>query len=209
MNQENKNLLVDRRGVIGYVIFAVAVIAGFAYADHSRSEAKRDSCISSLDNALSIRDIIDLSGGQNPNLPPERKQLVNQIYSRIEIPPRVCKGTGIDIIKYFKRDHITTTTTTTPPQQQSVGPTTSESRAPPVTIIVEYRPSISRTEGPSTASPPPTTSTTTATTAPTTTTAPSTTTTTRAIVIPLPHLTLRAERFQTADLIDFMVFGLT
>lgn len=155
-------ILRQNPSFIAYTIFSVLIIAAFVQADGARDQAKKDTCISALDTALAIRDIIDMSGGNSPNIPPDRQEQVRAIYARIELPPKICEGAGVDVEEYLTRPPTTTTIPGTPPTTgTSVGPQ-PEARSPPV----------SRT--PDRIDPIPTTTTTTGTTAP-----PSTTTTTQ------------------------------
>lgn len=156
---------------IAYILFSVLILAAFVRTDQAREDSREDSCISSLDNALAIRDIIDMSGGRSPDLSPERKAIVDRIYARIELPPRSCDGTSIDVQSYFRA--ATTTTTSTTVQQVGM-PSTVETIAPEGAVASESSRS-PPTSGPATPDrydPPPASSTTSTTAAP-----PSTTTT--------------------------------
>jgi hypothetical protein len=164
------DLIKRNPSFIAYILFSVLILAAFVRTDQAREQSRVDSCISSLDNAIAIRDIIDMSGGRAPNLPPERQAVVDRIYERIELPPRICEGTSVDVQSYFRTGETTTTTTTTVEQVglsstvETIAPegtaASESSRAPPTTGPVT----------PDRYDPPPTPSTTSTTAAPTTTT---------------------------------------
>lgn len=169
--KEAEPTFFDRhRNKIPYLFIVMMLILGALYVQR----LQKQTCEAAIDQQLLLRDLIDLSVGAYPDSGED--QTVRDIYARIELPPKVCKGTGVNVPARFRRPPTTPGTTTT----------TTTTTAPSTTAAVERttmttrprRPRNTTTTNSPTTSAPPTTS----------TTAPPTTSTTAPCVVRVRNL---------------------
>ena len=107
---------------IAYFIFGCLIIAAFVQADGARDQARRDTCLSALDQSLLLRDFIDIAvAASNEPRTEQGDEVIRKIYSRIELPPKICENTSIDPAEFFRRAE---TSTSVPESPSVTTPTT-------------------------------------------------------------------------------------
>lgn len=175
---------------IPYLFIVLMLMFGAYYV----KDLKKNTCEAAVGNSLLIRDIIDISVSaqaaqaeqnqgevEEPTDTEGDAAVLRLLYDRIELPPEVCKGTGVDVGERFHRRQpgpaesmfATTTTSVTPTTTFTTQPTSVI--RPQVTVVVNNPVAADRVDPPRTT---------------TTTTATTTTTTTEPPLIRLPDITI-------------------
>lgn len=118
-------------GIVAIFFLTASAVVFINKSNEKATNAK--ICKAVLGNSLLLRDLIDKSLAANPN--PQNQQLVTDFYRRIELPPEICHGTGVNVNKFFDRSR--TTTTTTPTVESGAG---APSTSPTVTSVATSTP---------------------------------------------------------------------
>lgn len=117
-----RNFLKGRSGLIAYVLFAVAVTVSFLIQDRATHDRREQICRAEIEDRVLILDIVEKSASPaapiDPKLSPELQDLIRKsressqkfrdsVRKRVEIPPDICAGTGIDVRNVIEQTRIT------------------------------------------------------------------------------------------------------
>lgn len=175
--------------IVIFVLTASSVVVINKQDERAREKAAKKEahirqvqiCEAVLGNALTIRDLIDLSLARSTN--PQAQTIVQEFYDRIELPPKICIGSGVDVKRFFRRIPVTTSTTIPTTQSTSAaGPRGPQGPSGPSGTVVVVQPSNGgNEEGGRT----------------TTTTSSTTTTTTRSTLLPPITVPVSTQAYRT------------
>lgn len=101
-----RNRLRLNAAVVVLVIFTVSVIFAFHVQDQAakarqhRQEVqslvrRKQICEAEIEDRVVIRDIIDFAVGGSTNT--YATAFRSKVYARLQVPPRICKGTGVNV----------------------------------------------------------------------------------------------------------------
>lgn len=129
---------------IAWVIAALAISGAFYQQNEAAQQRKKQICITSIEDRIVLRDIVKFAFARSQT--PEAIALQAAFLERIEVPPTICKDTGVDVVEMFQEESLiptlpvipggitSTTTTVPPPGEQSSGlgttPSTSDLAGP-------------------------------------------------------------------------------
>lgn len=85
--------------LIPFLVLALAVGFAFHVQANATAERKRQICQAEIEDRIVVRDIIGYALGQATE--PRAVAFRNLVYDRLQVPPKICTGTGVDIHDVF------------------------------------------------------------------------------------------------------------
>lgn len=94
--------------LIVLAIFTVAVISAFHVQNTAQEHRQRTQeaqtlarrkqiCEAEIEDRVVIRDIIDFAIPASAQANPYAKAFRERVYARLQVPPTICKGTGVNV----------------------------------------------------------------------------------------------------------------